>query len=299
MKNFVELNNLVSNYNWSEIYSNPELGREIGIHILDLIANDEGTVITHNGVYHSDDLIATALLQYACGNELRVIRTRDSSILNSHFTYDVGGMAFDHHAIDDCRIECDPSTCLSSLGKLWLTVGRVLGLSQSSWKMIDEQFIKPIDITDNTGKMNPVNFLINAGRPAWNSQDSVDDRFHEEVNNWELSLKRMVESYLLIDLADTVILKSAKESTDGVVRLHSFVPSNNVELLISNGIHFITWPKGHGQWMIKSTDSSRWRIPAEVGKMDGVTFVHKTGFICQVDEDNKEKVISYILSLNS
>lgn len=301
MNSYTEFNQVMSEYSWSEIYSNWRLGEVIGKAIIDFIRRDGLEVITHNGVYHTDDVMAASLLRLEFGNDLKITRTRDPKVLNSHFTFDVGGMSFDHHSTNDCRVEGDPSTCLSSIGKLWLTVGRyVMILSESSWKMIDSELIQPVDRTDNTGIMNPVNFIVNAGRPAWNSGKDMDSAFKDAVISVVKIFRQLLTQYSAVDVANKVIEDAIKESSDGVIRLKTFVPTNDMETLKENQIKLITWPKGPDDVMIKSVDSNEIKIPQDLkDAIPGVEFVHKSGFICQVKKDHLEEAISYIAGYNA
>lgn len=67
------------------------------------------TVITHNGVFHADEVFACALIKSFISNEVEILRTRDKVLIDeairSKFTYvlDIGGiycendLNFDHH----------------------------------------------------------------------------------------------------------------------------------------------------------------------------------------------------------
>lgn len=154
------------NWNWSEIYNNSELAKEIGHEVISSV-NKNRVVCTHNGVYHADEVFCTALLLWFI-SDLKVIRTRKNE--TDVFTFDVGGGDFDHHHCDEYRNEGGEGI-FASFGKLWCTVGRTIeGLREEAWKEIDDNFVKFIDLTDNTGQMNPVNYFINSTR-----RNGVDD----------------------------------------------------------------------------------------------------------------------------
>lgn len=154
---------ITKNFNWSEVYNNKELGKKIGLQILKKLQKDNHAY-THDGVYHADDLFCMALISYALGDEgmynFEFIRTRN--LEHPYFTFDVGGGEFDHHQCDEYRYDEYDCGIFASFGKLWCTIGRTLGLREEVWKEIDELFVQPIDVTDNTGVMNPVNYIINS-----------------------------------------------------------------------------------------------------------------------------------------
>ena len=90
--------------NWSKVYRSEELGKEIGLQILNKLRED-GFAYTHDGVYHADDLFCMSLIEYALGEDMynfEFIRTR--SLEHPYFTFDVGNGEFDHHHCDEYRI---------------------------------------------------------------------------------------------------------------------------------------------------------------------------------------------------
>lgn len=154
--------------NWNEIYNNSGLAKEIGQEVISRV-NKNKVICTHDGVYHADEVFCTALLFWFV-NDLKVIRTRKIDE-NDVFTFDVGGGDFDHHQCDEYREGGEG--IFASFGKLWCTVGRTIkGLREEAWREIDDNFVKSIDLTDNTGQMNPVNYFINSTRVYGVNDDS-------------------------------------------------------------------------------------------------------------------------------
>ena len=146
--------------NWDEVYFSSEEGKKLGEEIIKKIKED-GFAYTHDGVYHADDLFCMALIGYALENEYNFEFIRTRNLEHPYFTFDVGGGNFDHHQCDEYR-DGKKKGIFASFGKLWCTIGRTLGLREEIWKEIDEQFVQAIDLTDNTGVMNPVNYMINS-----------------------------------------------------------------------------------------------------------------------------------------
>lgn len=203
----------MENINWSEIYSNPIKAKEIGHEVISKVLKTN-SVCTHNGVYHTDDVFATALLIIVCGEqELEVIRTREPQI--DIFTFDVGGGEFDHHQCDEYRDGENKNSIFASLGKLWCTVGRTIdGLREEAWKEIDKEFVAPIDLTDNTGIMNPVNYFINSTRT-----NRIDDKAFEAAVEVAVSiLNSIIQSGLKkskeLDEFEAEIEKSKSENSN-------------------------------------------------------------------------------------
>lgn len=67
------------------------------------------TICTHNGRFHCDEVMATAMLKYLYGNGLSVVRTRDDKVIKKHqedptsividvgHVYDHSKRCYDHH----------------------------------------------------------------------------------------------------------------------------------------------------------------------------------------------------------
>lgn len=176
--------------NWNEVYNSAELGKKIGSEVINEIKSSM-CAVTHDGVYHADDVFCMELINYVIGEEVTFLRTREEQ---SHFTFDVGGGSFDHHQCDEFR-NGNNDGILASFGKLWCTIGRNIGLREEVWKEIDSLFVQEIDLTDNTGKMNPVNFAINATK-------------HLGIGEEGLSAARAVAREMLKNIIESGLKKS-------------------------------------------------------------------------------------------
>jgi uncharacterized UPF0160 family protein len=178
--------------NWSEIYNNQNLGKELGEQIIEMIKRD-GYATTHDGVYHADDVFCMSLIQICLKDDVEFVRTRRET---PYFTFDVGGGDFDHHHCDEFRDDENKQGIFASFGKLWCTLGRTLGLREEIWREIDEQFVQSIDHTDNTGVMNPINYAINATK----------HRGIEESDG--LLIARAMANEILVELIESGLQKS-------------------------------------------------------------------------------------------
>ena len=136
-------------------------------------------LITHDGFAHADDLLCTAVLKGILPN-CEVLRTRkaedahrawQSGDYDSLVEYDVtliGDGKFDHHTNDNVVVD---GRKLSSIGKIWRhykhAIMEKFCIDEISWKTIDENFIKPIDIMDNGGAINPYTYVLNSKMKAY------------------------------------------------------------------------------------------------------------------------------------
>jgi len=125
----------------------------------------EVLLVTHDGVCHADDVLTTALLQLYFKEKsilTKVIRTRDPNfkIPENAIVYDVFLGRFDHHQGDIH----ESGRALSSIGRIWRwgkkEFRNVFKIDEESWKNIDENLIRPIDISDTTGELNPLSYAM-------------------------------------------------------------------------------------------------------------------------------------------
>ena len=102
---------------------------------------------THGGKFHADDVFSTALLQIL-RPDIQVTR---GFVVPDDFdgiVYDVGGGMFDHHS--EPR-ECRPNGVLRGLRPAVAGGGRQL-VGEHQARLMDENFIQPLDLNDNTGE---------------------------------------------------------------------------------------------------------------------------------------------------
>ena len=273
---------------WSEVYNNSPLAKEIGQEVISKVL-EKGKVYTHDGVYHADEVFSTALLKVVIGDiAFDVIRTRDLS--KDYFTFDVGGGEFDHHQCDEYRNGADG--IFASFGKLWCTVGRTIeGLREEAWREIDEAFVKPIDLTDNTGVMNPVNFYINAtkangGVGDENFNAAVDMAYKMLLSIIQAGIKRSEE----LDSFEAEV--EAAEIKEGILVLSKHYNVGK-EAYKKYGVSWVIFPDLGGINMnIQAVGDEK--LPESkrgLGKGGDIIFTHKGGWL------GKAKSISAALSL--
>ena len=132
---------------------------------------------THAGKFHADDVFATALLQIL-RPDIKITR---GFVVPDDFdgiVYDVGFGMFDHH--QEPR-ECRPNGVpYAALGLLWRVLGPGL-VGERQARLIDENFIQPLDLNDNTGEQNSLCDAIGFFNPVWDSKEDQDTCFFKAV----------------------------------------------------------------------------------------------------------------------
>ena len=265
----------MKNLNWNEVYNNKEVGKQIGLQILSKLRED-GFAYTHDGVYHADDLFCMALIGYALENEYNFEFIRTRNLEHPYFTFDVGGGDFDHHQCDEYR-DGEKKGIFASFGKLWCTIGRTLGLREEIWKEIDEQFVQAIDLTDNTGVMNPVNYVINSTK-----RHGLEEG---------LIIARSMANEMLIEIIESGLQKSkelddfykeveSRESNSSVLELSRHYVVNK-EVYQSMGIDWIIFPDVvRGLFTVQAVGKKL--LPEDLrGKSNegDIVFTHKGGWV--------------------
>ena len=216
---------------------------------------EEANAITHDGVFHADEVFATALLEMVKG-EVNLLRTRKVAADDKPsdvIMHDVGGRyatydnVFDHHQRDFEISRSEDGIKLSSFGLLWYTFGTPL-LSDKyncpirySWqahKDIDSRLVKWIDARDNgqlgTSEELNVSNIISGFNAQWDENNENDDeRFIIAVNTayaiLEGLIKTVVAGYKAIDIVEDKII----ESDGKVLNLGSYVGSWQAAVLKS------------------------------------------------------------------
>ena len=105
---------------------------------------------THAGKFHADDVFATALLMIV-RPDIKVTRGFVVPDGFDGIVYDVGCGMFDHH--QEPRESRPNGVPYAAFGLLWRVLGaQLVGAHQA--RLLDENFVQPLDLNDNTGEQN-------------------------------------------------------------------------------------------------------------------------------------------------
>jgi uncharacterized UPF0160 family protein len=200
------------------------------------------TIVTHDGVFHADEVFATALIKLIAKsnneNKIEVIRTRNPKMLQEHLdlatsiVIDVGNSEFDHHQelkYNTINGEEIPMSSFGLVHKKFLELGLI---------MFDkdlQNLVVEVDKADNGVAPSTVSTLIRTFTPNWNdtSDTAMDDAFKKAVKFAKGILKNMLEktnSSLLAEetIKDEIQNLKKQELLYGTKRnyliLQSFIP---------------------------------------------------------------------------
>ena len=244
---------------------------------------------THAGKFHADDVFATALLQIL-RPDIKVTRGFVVPDGFDGIVYDIGDGMFDHHR--EPRETRANGVPYAAFGLLWRMLGPGL-VGERQARLIDENFIQPLDLNDNTGEQNSLCDAIGFFNPTWDSPDSSDDRFFEAVAVAKQILTRQIESANAVNRADEKVRAAYAASKDGIVVLPCYLPWKNG--LYKTDALFVVYPSQRGGWSAQCVTDHRTKKPklpfpaswagqtqdvieARSG-LDGISFCHASRFL--------------------
>lgn len=258
----------------------------------DFLKFDEILLVTHSGLCHADDAatagLLSALLEFE-GKETKIVRTRDYKELDDLkkeygerlIVFDVFNSPLDHH--NHVVTSFPDKRPLAAIGLTWRWVKDHLiekyEISPKDWDYYDKNLIGPIDLTDNTGVMNPLNLVFNLFRDT--EPGTEDEKFYKFTEYFKALFVK-----LLIKCNE--LGKSRKRYTELEVRkLDNFTYRfDNV----GNTRSFITEDSECDLYVAK-TRTSTYRVSANTDKArllriedPRVIFVHKNGFYAEITD---------------
>lgn len=122
--------------------------------------------VTHNGVFHSDDVFASGLIRCIgkkLGIKIEQVRTRDlNEVPEKALVYDVFDGLYDHHDKDGLVARGRKLAAFGKLfGALKNEIIQIFDLDEQAWINIDLSLVSSIDHSDNTGESNPLTYVYN------------------------------------------------------------------------------------------------------------------------------------------
>lgn len=175
---------------------------------------DDGTytIATHSGNFHSDEVMAIAVLKLVLTDKpIKIIRTRDAGkIEKCDFVVDVGfendaeRNLFDHHQKGGAGIRPN-GIPYSSFGLVWKKFGSELTGSSDAAEIVEERLVWPIDAADSgvptylniMEGLNPyiLHNITEIFRPTWKELEqshTMDEGFSYVVELYSKILVREI-----------------------------------------------------------------------------------------------------------
>ncbi|MCX7920533.1 MAG: MYG1 family protein [Clostridia bacterium] len=248
---------------------------------------------THDGKFHADEVMATAILKEIFDIEL--VRTRDLEVLSKlDIVYDVGDGEFDHHQNE--KEYRETGTPYAACGLIWRKFGRdVLKFREPSspeeeieevFQSIDAALIEGIDASDNGLKTyrtiipTPnISSIIAGFNPPWHSDISEDEAFNEAVEVATATLKNTINQHISDIKARAFVI----EAYNNRIRPELVILERNypwahtlADIDTENEVLFVIYPRGE-EYLIQTVRGNngayfgdRKKLPLSwAGKRDG------------------------------
>lgn len=246
--------------------------------------NEEVRLITHNGIFHADEVIATYILKTVYPNS-KVIRTRDKNIIDlteNSIVYDVGLGSFDHH--QQQKVLRSNDIPYAAAGLIWrefgsefiskkVSVGEEISLNDAYtlFNNIDKNIIQGVDALDNGFDIglneNRVSVLslpqiVSSFNSNWD-----DEGYQGEFSQALELVTNIFEKEFKRELSKIKALKVVREAFNNrrqkeIINLKGFVPWQEHLLSIDKNeeVLFITFPQNN-EYRIQT-------IPVEIGSFN-------------------------------
>ena len=250
---------------------------------------------THGGVFHADDIFATALLQ--CLNpDIKIFRGFQVPDAFDGIVYDIGFGEYDHHQ-KNRRVRSN-GIPYAAFGLLWEAFGaRILGEAEA--KKFDEEFVQPLDLSDNTGQENILSRLISDRNLTWKESGMNNEtRFFETVKFAREILEYRFSQILTEKEAFQIVAEKVQNTGKAIIHLEKPMPWN--EAVKNSECIYVIYPSARGGYNIQAVpddeDKTKLKMPfpeqwrgktaselRKITHIKGLNFCHMSGFLCAAD----------------
>jgi uncharacterized UPF0160 family protein len=235
-------------------------------------------VVTHPGVFHTDEIAALAALVLLFP-DFQIIRTRETQKISlGDFVIDVGGIydpqtnRFDHHQKGGAGTR-ENGVPYASFGLVWWKFGEqichaVLGnthqidFSQVA-KLVEESLVMGVDARDNGVKTHmglnhaspyTVSDMISAFNPTWYSDQDFETGFYQAIEIFKHVLINEIRSKAGSVLAEFQVSEYLEEQKDQkVLVFDKYLPWSNIVPYKAPKALYVIFPDQSGTWRIQAT----------------------------------------------
>lgn len=260
-------------------------------------------IITHNGIFHADEVFACTTIQRFYGSDVPIVRTRNREIIMAAqedeltAVVDVGGLFnlfksnFDHHqkSFDGKRPNGVP---FSSFGLVWNWFAPKF-FDKSVVEMVDSWLVEKIDAVDcgvaAKTEEYTVSHVISSFNANFDEGVYEDDRFHDALSVARTILERVISRATAAKAGEDYVRSRLEfQARSQILLLNKFAPWQNVVIKEYPEILYVVFPDISGTWRIQAVPNAensfgmRKPLPAEwvEGKpVEDFIFCHKGRFI--------------------
>lgn len=248
---------------------------------------------THGGIFHADDVFATALL-LLLNPKIEIIRGFKVPDDFDGIVYDIGLGEFDHHQ-QERRVRKN-GIAYAAFGLLWEVFGTEI-LEKEDADRFDRDFIQPLDYSDNTGEANALSLMVADFNPTWKENGkSSDDTFMQAVSVAKQILENRFSQILAEREAYEIVMEEVGKADGKILVLEQVLPWKKA--VTGSGIVYVIYQSLRGGFNIQAVPdadgmlvkpfSENWRgkTAVELEEMTGVKgfqFCHMSGFLAVAD----------------
>ena len=250
-------------------------------------------VVAHNGIFHTDEVLAIAALELFNDKDggISITRTRDKDTIDSaDVVFDVGGVydpencRFDHHqpSFNEGRYE---GNLFSSAGLCWkhygYEIGRNFGIRDPSdlkffHKYVDDRIFLPVDRID-TGERRPRNGELHFSQLISMMNDGDDESFQSAVTFAKLTLITIIkEACKKIKERDKMEKMKKEQKGNKILVMDEFIQWTTF-ISARDGFERVVFPDVFsGTWRVQVRGKSS-SLPSSWGGLNGEALSKETG----------------------
>lgn len=233
------------------------------------------TVVTHNGPFHADDVLACVIFGALMDNR-EVIRTRDEEEMEEADVVVDVGRKFDHddwwydHHQPSFRETHPDGTPKAAAGLAWEYSSYLFNnfslygeREDQVREIVRERFIKGVDAADNGEAENDtksVSSIIAGLNPRWDEDADFDDRFEDAMRRMKAILDREIEAAIAQVKAEESFRSSLRIEDGQIAVLEQYLPWTGME--VDEDLLYVVFPASGGGWRVQ-------QVPTEPGSRDG------------------------------
>ena len=205
-------------------------------------------IVTHDGVFHADELLASALITDLCPENFVVLRTRTipTNLHGKDWIVDVGGGAYDHHEKD--RETYPNGVKKAACGKV---AEVLLREDPKTLEKLQRMLLWAVEAQDNGQSLQELGLppsklsFVSTLLPTWNApQFHINSCFTKALDMTRMILYSIFDHILADDKAETV-LESLQD--DEIIVLPKFVPWQAWAVEKWPKVRFVVFPAANGK----------------------------------------------------
>lgn len=265
---------------------------------------------THGGVFHADDVFASAMLRLI-NPDIEIKRGFEVPAEFDGVIFDIGMGEFDHHQ-KNSRVR-ENGVPFAAFGLLFERFGELIIPVAEDREEFDKGFVQGIDLTDNAGVYNPVSRLISSMNPTWKEKKDLEEAFSEAVELAVKILERQIKCINDRRAAIEIVRAKIAEAEDGILFLEEMLPWKKA--VSGSGIKYVIYKSLRGGFNIQAVpkndcsnelelpfpESWRGATKESLEMLTGIkelSFCHAAGFLATADTFEAANKVAR-LALNS